>query len=392
MRIQINQLQPQSIGIAALNPTLMHDSSSRLQMMCSHIGQSLVVMGSTVRRMQTGVEREYGKYTHNIKMPCNAIVIKTIQKFPPTYDTSGQNENPLTIVVYENTDHPLREVGILEIPTYHSLHQYFGFKYVFKPIMSRLVPGATIQKGTVIADSPSVTENGDYRYGLEAQMALMSIPAVIEDGAVVSESFRKRLTTKAFGSRVGSWGKNRFPLNLYGDERNYKPFPDIGQYIRPDGLLFALRPYDEMLAVVNMTPDALREPDLFDRKTYAAPLAKVIDVVVHKGTHNKTTLPIGMETQTNHYYRRSLMFYDTVIDTYNKLRQKRRESLYISPEFERLMEESLAMTDENTKEKITKTYNRNPIDEWQVEVFYEYELVPTIGYKITDLHGGSNNV
>lgn len=384
----VNQLSAELLGIAALNPFLSQDSSSRLAMMCSHIGQSLVVKGATVRRTLTGVEREYGKYTHSIRMPCNAVILKCIDKYPRTIGADSVSENPIRTVIYENADSPRREIGILQLTRFHSVHQYYGFKYTYKPALEKLVPGAHIAKGTIIADSPTITEEGDYRYGLEAQMALMSMPPVIEDGVIASDAFLKRMTTMGFGSRTASWGKNRYPLNLYGDANNYKPFPDIGDRVREDGLLFAMRSYDELLAVNHMTSESLRTVDHFDKTIYAQPGAKIVDVIIHKGNQLKTRMPSGMEDQCMMYYRKTRAYHEALLAEYHSLQSKLKNTLTITPEFQRLLVESHAVTNSDPRNRVQHTFNRSPIDEWLIEVVFEYEVTPTIGFKLTDLHGG----
>ena len=107
--------------------------------------------------------------------------------------------------------------------------------------MTRLTEGSKHLKGTKLFDTPAIDDYGNYCYGTETNVALMSIPATIEDGIVISESYAKKLVTHGFEKRVCSWDKRNFPLNLYGDPNDpndYKPFPDIGQKIRADGLVF----------------------------------------------------------------------------------------------------------------------------------------------------------
>lgn len=384
---QPNELSPELLGANALNPFPGHDSSSRAVMISSHVGQALVVDGATVRRCQTGVEREYAKYTFKIKMPCDALIIRCMHKYPPTVGETTIKENPLTAVVYRDCE--TNEVGVLELPTYNCLHQSFGFRYVYKKAIEQLIPGNFIPKDTVLADSPAVTDEGDYKYGVETQIAMMSYQPVIEDGIIASEEYLERLKTRGYGSRRLSWGKNYFPLNLYGDDQHYKPFPDVGDKIRPDGLLFALRAYDELLAPVHMTPRALQEVDyVFDKTVYAEPNARVIDAVVYKGNNNKSNMPSGMEEQTEKYHRKEYHFYKQLIEEYQSLRNRDRDELRLTPAFHRLLVEGLAFTNDDPNHRVNKTINRSPLDEWCVDITFEYEMVPTIGSKLTDLHGG----
>lgn len=384
-----SELHPELLSTAAFNLMPGTVSGSRLQMLGSHLTQMLVLKGATVRRCKTGVEREYGKFTFKVKMPVDAIIIAVIPKYPETIGQNAIASNPMSIVVYENVDN--QEICILEIPQYHVAHQYFGFKYAHKRTLSMLSRGASVPKGTVFADSPSIDDNGDYKFGVEANVAYLSVPGVIEDGFVISESFAKKLTTSGYETLDASWGKKYYPLNLYGDDTRYKPFPDIGERVRPDGLLMALREYDELLDPVHMTPAALRKVDTFDKHIYTKACAKVVDIVTRfdpKGATPET--PIGMDEQARKYHTAQLAFYNALIDIEERLTRQalqRRETLKISRPFHRLLMEARNFKVEQSKVKATRIVQRQPLDEWRVDVTVEYEMEATKAFKLTGLSG-----
>lgn len=385
---QINELDPSLIAVAGLSPFMAFDSSSRLNMFCGHIAQSLPVEGATVRRTLSGHEREYGKYTHAIKMPCNAVIVKTLRKYPESFGIDNIKENPTIAVIYEDMDSPKREIGVLMLERFHSTHQYFGFPYKYRSVVNQLTPGTHIPKGTVIADSPIVTDDGDYKFGLEAQIALTTLPGVIEDGIIVSDAFCRRLTTYFYSRSIASWGKSRYPLNIYGNNTAYKPFPDIGDVVREDGLLFALRERNNYMAVTDMSPAALRNHRIFDKLIYAQPGAKVIDVIVHRGTQHKTNVPTGMDEQVLKYHTRSTQYHQQLLNEYYSLKGRRKEHLSITPEFERLLTDAVALTSNDPKVRVQKVRRSIPLDEWSVEVVLESKIIPREGYKLTCCNGG----
>lgn len=390
-KIQENELRVDYLASGGMNPWAQHDSSSRVQMIGGHLSQALVINGCSTRRCLTGIEREFGRHTFSIKVPADIEVIRVIERYPKTLSIGAIRENPVTIVVYEDVE--TKRVGILTIPRFSCKHQHFGFKYNFNQrALQKLHQGSNIAGGTIIADSPAVDELGNYRMGVETEIAFMSVPGIIEDGVIVSRAYVEKLKSKGFESRVAGWGSNWYPLNLYGTETEYKPFPDIGENIRDDGLLFALRRYDEndLLGPVEMTPAALREPDYtFDKLTYAEPGARVVDVLVHHEVKNSPPpTPVGMEGQTMRYYEATVKFYNTLLETYNELKKRRKESLDITPEFHRLLVEALSYRPEAGKQKATLMIQRQPLDDWRVEVRFEYDVVPDVGFKLTDFHGG----
>lgn len=396
-----NELRPEFLSINSLNPFVMNDSSSRGTMFSSsHIGQTLVVEKSDIRRCQTGTERKFGKHTLSIKFPCNAQILKVIDKFSPQ---SGIKKNPKTLVIYEEVETGI--LGMLELVGYstaeNNLHQHFGFPYRYGRAINQIMPNNYIQAGTKVADSPNVDEHGNYCYGVEANVAFMSVPGVIEDGVVASRSFLNRLKTKGYERRTASWGRKRFPVNLYGDENNYKPFPDVGDRIRPDGLLFCLREYDPLLAPVQMDIRSVREPDKNDEKIYAEANAKIVDVnVQHPEDSRAIRTPEGMSGQVERYYRETYHYHEELVAFYEETNRLRRGKVRTTPDLQRLLVESIAyiglrnrhirgsVSQDNLKRRVQKVHRQTPIDDWRVEVAFEYDIIPDAGFKVTDCHGG----
>lgn len=392
----VNELRVDLQASGGMNPWTQHDSGSREQMLGGHLSQALVVAGATIRRCMTGAEREFGRFTFNIKMPCNGEIIKGIEKYPRnTISQYRQSrENPLYTVIYKNHDENFYD--ILHLPTFHCRHQHFGFRYKFRNDVNRLMTaGSRFRKGTIFADSPAVDEQGNYKLGVETNVAFMSIPQVIEDGVVISESYAEKLSGSGFESREASWGENYYPLNLYGDENEYKPFPDIGQRIRPDGLLMCLRKYDDLLGPIQMTPAALREVDpVFDHPIYAVPNALVVDVSVrHDNRRNPAdATPVGMEAQTQRYHQAESLYHQTIVETYEKLRKEHGVNLRISPQLHAAVVTALSYSPDPAKMKVPQMYRLQPLDDWRVEVTFEVPLKATVGYKLTDFHGGKGVV
>lgn len=368
-----------------MNPWAAQVSSSRMQMMGGHLSQALVIRGATTRRQLTGMERELGKTTFSVRMPSDAKILRVVEKYSANLSRgAGIRENPLVTVIY--MDYHTSEIGVLDIPRQHCIHQHYGFPYKRHPVNFRkLVQDAHIPKGTVLADSPAIDEQGNVMIGTETQVAFMSVPGVIEDGVVVSRDYLQKLRTYGFEKRDVSWGERFYPLNLYGNEHEYKPFPDIGQKIRDDGLVFALREFDEMLGCVEMDPASLMKPDYtFDKCTYGVAGATVTDVSVwHKRDRGQSRTPRGMEAQAQWYYERQLGYYNTLISEW----EKRRKHHAPTQAFQRLLVEAYTFRNDGSN-RADQTYQGQPLDDWRVEVTFEYDVLPTIGYKITDFHGG----
>ncbi len=398
MKDEPNELHMELLNICSMNPLDAHISSSRKQMFSSHLGQCLVLNGSTVKRLQSGAEREFGKYTFSTKIPVDCQVLKVIPRYKLIHGLDSvlkvQEDNPETLVIYENVH--TKEVGCVSIQNYTTNHPYFGFRNKITSEAAALRQDATVPAGTILTNSPSVDADGNYRYGLEMNIAYMSHPATSEDGILVREGALKKLRFKKYESRFVEFGNKSFPLNTYGNEKEFKAFPNIGDPIRGDGLLMALRRYektdqshDRELSLITQSVYDLMEVDhVFDKRIYADGAGgRVVDIRVHHDTQaNNPPTPMGMDAQALRYDEARRIYYGEIVHTWKRLERERRESLKITPEFHRMVYEALGVVHE-TKERIFKLYRKSALDDWRIEFVIEYEVTPTIGFKLTGSSG-----
>lgn len=387
------ELHRELLATNSLSPYVRHNSAARQQMFSAqHLSQILVIKNPTERYIQTGMEREYGKYTFSKKFNQDVEIIKVIERYPRTMDYNSIAFNPETIIIYEDAE--TKEVGMMNLTTFCSNHQYFGFDYKRKPGLDLVKQGASIPKDTILMDSPTLTDKGGYRYGREVNVALMTIPGVAEDGIVIADDMLDHFSIKTYEHRIVEFGGKRFPRNLYGTLEEYKPFPDIGDRIRSDGLLASLCRHDELTSVIEMSRRESMKPDMvFDKLIYAGgPGGRVIDIRVQHDPHsNQPRCPEGMDKYLDKYERARRNCYQEVVDTYNRLLRQRGDFLNISKDLQRYLVEAIAVLDKNEREKIEKLYRLNPIDDWRLEFVIEYEIKPSVGFKFTDCSGIFNN-
>lgn len=386
-RLNHRGLKPELMASASLNFAAAEDSAARQEMLGSHLSQCLVVDGATVRKCLTGMERIFGSATFNIKMPCNGEIKAIVEKYPRAEGPDAIRLNPMTTLIIENMEKGV--LDILEVPYHHCKHNHYGFKYKLTSAGEALTPRKSLPQGTILADSPNIDSFGNYRIGVELQTAFMSIPGTIEDGVVISESVIKKLTSTGYEKRSGSWGKKRYPLNLYpGPNGEYRPHPDIGDTIREDGLLFAFREYDELLAGVEMAADQLTQVDyVFDRRVYGVAGAKVVDVVARRGTGvQRPRTPQGMEVQALKYHTAQARYYDELQRITHSI-QHGNSMLSLHPRLHRLLVEGLVFKNDLAKNRPKQMYNLQELDEWRVDLTFEYKVKPNVGSKLTNLHG-----
>lgn len=275
------RIREELVSIHAINPFVPSNSASRGAMSSAHISQSLALLYGENKIVQAGLEIQFAKNTFSKKAENDVRVLKIISR----YDGLSVNSvNALTEILVIVEDLETRELDYIGLPYYFTLHQYFGFKYVWNHrLLEELVPGMVIPKGTVFADSPNVGPNGEYRYGINANIALWSIPETAEDGVVISESMADKLAYKVFESRTIEFGTNDHLLNLYGEPDRFQPFPEIGQRIREDSVLVSKRAYDpELSPALVSRMDVMEHNPTFDENVYVKGPGKTMTINGHK--------------------------------------------------------------------------------------------------------------
>ena len=392
----INELRSELLGFHAVSPFgANHNSASRGAMAASHFSQKLTLQKGDEKLIQTGFEREIGKYTFAVKMPVDARVICTIDRYPASVGKDSIPMNPEEYVIYEDLQD--FSIGCLSIPRFVSHHQYFGFELKPTEAMSCLSAGSEIAKDTILMDSSAIGENGSYQYGVNLNLALMSHPAASEDGILISEDVLDRLAFKVYDRRIVSFGKKHWPINLYGTPDQYKPFPEIGEYIHPSSALMILREMDTALVPVQMSIyDAVETDHTFDSAIYVrGPNGRVVDIKVYH-QDGSTATPTGMMTEMNKYSLALTRFYTQIRDLENKLRFEHRrkygtDTLNLKPEFHQLVKEAFVYLDwvqkKGRAQSLSVMYRKVPLDDYRIEFVIEYDMKPTLGSKLTDLNG-----
>lgn len=380
---QPNELNERLVGMPALNPFFRSVSGPRAAMFNKHISQRPTLLNPTSQRLATGVGFELGKYTYKLEIPANSYIIDVIPKYSNTIH-GGKVKNPLNIVIFEHSD--TQTIDILELSTYHTKHQYFGFDYKYNTnALAEIRPDNRILTNLIIADSPAKTHTGEYNFGVHANITLTSDPVAIEDGIKISESFCKKLSFNCFESRTINFTSNAMGLNLYGDDNYYKLFPEIGERIRPDGAVFAVREMNDMLYPALVSKNGLRRPTPYDTVIYGEPNAEVVDIEIIKGSMQQPVFFTGMDEQLENHYFTQIKYYERIYQAYHKVRKLYGESLRISPAFSRLVREAIAIRKVN---QTPLSYRgRTRMQGWMVKLTYKYTLTPLEGFKLTDTGG-----
>lgn len=391
----VNEQSPEIASIQALNRFYAQNAPSRCVMFGSHFSQRPTIEGSEPGPILTGVEEELGKYTFSVRMPEDGMIIMIVPRYAHSQDAEGLGMSPETLVIYQS--HETGKFGTFTVPYFCSHDPVFGFKYAIKDDFHRIAPGANIGKDTIFADSPAVKGESHYTFSANMNLAYMSHPNVGLDGYVIARDKLENFKFRIYEKRVVEFGSSHFLLNLYGDDTNYKAFPDIGEYVHDNGLLAAVRRYDPLMApALTSRKDVQRIDYHFDEPVFARPgVGRVVDINVVESMNSSKRLPEEMTEQVKryhigcmHFYKEILRFYDTEVKKSH--RAGKNGYIPLSEELHALIVYAKAVTQQAgfQKQNIMLTYKNKPLDVWRVEFTVEYEVTPSRGFKLSCMNGG----
>ena len=398
-----NQLYLEMLGMGdIMNPFAGFDSGARKVMNGKFNCQHLSLIHAEPRRIYVGTEEQLAKHDVGVSLPEDGTILKVIPKYRiQRVGDIGICENPSSFIIWEYIGYAdgnrVRVIDLLETKNFYEGHNALGFRFK----VNNHPLNTPLKKDTKLTSVPTITPEGQYCYGINANIAFMSDPAATEDGAIISESMQRRLTTIQTGSRTVSWGKKYYPLNLYGNSETYKPFPDIGDTIHPSGMVVAMREYDPLFDVVNMTDDMLQFDGIIhdtDKVVYGLPDATVYDITVTKHPSTAVSrIPSTMQEQTEFYSSMTLDMYRQVLDFYDALKRSRGDAFVLGYEFSRVIRDAIAHI---KSDEVIRAYGGNgnksckfslgpgQMDEVTINIKYAKEVMPTRAFKLTSTHGG----
>lgn len=380
-------------------------------MMASHMSQALTLLNPEIRIIQTGLPYELAKTTFavRIKESCYVKAVTYRYAYSADKDISARTIMGMTVYVYEPDTQTLRHY---EIKRFFSLHQYFGFMYIWKDILHNLKIGDYLEAGTVLADSPQV-KNDLYNYGRNVNLLLYTDPDLSEDAIKISESCSKAYAyTKCIRLAIPV-PQNVIPLNVHGDEHNYKAVLRVGDQIGQDGVIMALRTlntnnkngkYDD-IPLITSSRD-LREWNTTFDKVYFAPgpsedidlgeyggvikSGEVIEVEVYQTKKGRTAPLNTIATRDlEELANETLMNIGHEIRTYEEVRKNMRNiNFSIDPSTSGYVADKLIIDTASRKGgRVGYEHRQTPIDQWVYLVTIKYVIVPKVGSKFTDLSG-----
>lgn len=392
------KVDPRYVGLEALLvPMLANISSQRLAMFSGHSPQSLVLQHCEPPQLMTGFETRIGEYEFSkTEREEDIMILGIVPKFKPNFRGQQLSACPKLTVVYKNLDS--NSIGYMDVDDYTYLTDGFGYqnKKLAGYDILRGGAGSFLPKETKILTSPN--HDGEFwSQGVNLNVCYMGDFNTPSDAFVISKSAQEKLVYPEIKTITIVLEKTSVPLNLYGNGDEIKAFPDIGEEVRSDGVLMAVRQYDPFTHVSDMTNEALQQLNIHDQTYKAPPGAQIIDVDVFVNKHEMSTIANdrGVFSQIHRYLQQHIEYYRDILKIYHKIKADMpSEGLVLTDAFNNFITGVMALHKTYTERKsgMSLYHGKNAVEFVTLKVTYMQMVKAEVGNKITGRDGGKGTI
>jgi DNA-directed RNA polymerase beta subunit len=359
-----------------------HDSASRAGMGNSARGQAMSPLYPDPPIVSTGTEESFAEFAFNKKIPKGSTVIEVITRY------GGLVSKPPEQLVFFYNKHA-NEFDYISIKEFDSLHKFAGYK---NNIKQRPIVGTEYADDTIITQ-PTTVVGGEYSETFNFLTLMSAHERVGEDAAVISQSAMERTATVTVEKYTFELSKDQLLLNVCGDENNYKAFPNIGERVASNSLLYIVRDLSKNKYGRYLTSkkDMMDYDIINDIGTFTGRHEEgiVIDVIVKK--HNKQN-PVtnGPNEQLDAYADAYSDFQNQIVNVFKK-HMKYNKQVNISQQLLTLINNAIKYLEISHPVKGNRYVSVKksiPVGVYTLTVVVSYTLYLGFGRKGTDLHGG----
>ena len=375
-------IDPKLLGLTSLNQFSLNNSSPRGVMMLSQLSQAISLTNGDERIVQSGLETKLIDTLFKKQIKNESKLLAVIPKYRGVVKGDVDALIEVTLIYKDLITDTIEH---MKIPRFDKHSNYFGFEYNWSDQLNNMEYGEILPAGTMLAQPKSV-ENDGYKFGANVNACLVSMHEVGEDAIIISESCREKFRFKLWETRRISFGGDVIPLNLYGDENEYKIFPDIGERVHDSGILMATRKFDEMLAPSLFSDKALREPnELFDECTYVRGRSGlVVNVeVIHTPKTRRTVFFSNTEDQAYKYSEALNRYNMQILNSCTDIKNDFGGNITYGNSLHRELVEIMALNEPD----LENLYRKEPMNTFSIEITVEYDMLPREGYKLSGLSG-----
>jgi len=203
-----------------LVPNANKTDGNRLTMWCSHATQGVTHKYAEPPLMYTNFEDQVGEHSRigYKEVDDDYLIVKKIFR----------NDFNYVVVLQSRTTGKFHVMTRTECQW---LTEHYGYKWN-NALIDELEEGDEFEKGDIAYANDCYDEQMNFGFGVNLNAAYFTYKNLtLEDAIVISESAAKKLTSYTVSEVEINVNSNDILLNLYGNEQDYKSFPDIGEHI-----------------------------------------------------------------------------------------------------------------------------------------------------------------
>ena len=355
----------QMLGKGLRQPFNGANAGSRKLMNSVHQDHILPLMGGEKAVIETGYEIRFGDYSSSVtKADADYEVVAKISKF-----SFAPNHHYWLILRDRNS----KRLDVIERISYHHITESYGYLYN-NEYMDNLSVGDFIPNNTIVQKSLAFDEYNNRRDGINFDVAYLALDDNMEDSIIFSDAAAGKMTSPLIKPIPIAINDNDIPLNIYGDDKNYKIIPDIGEDIR-DAVLIALRKEKKEESYYTQSVDRLRKILMSDDLRQAH--GKVVDINIYCN---------NPEILENNYYAQLKMYYLDLkrmsAEMVKVLMPYASEGYEMSYELQKIFANSKRVMNNDPY------IDKRPFSNIQIEIVVLEELKMNPGDKASNRYGG----
>ena len=287
------------LGVGLNMPFESANSASRKNMFSSQYQQHVCLEDAEIPYISTGYENLFGQHSSSfIKADRNWTVIGKVEKF-----SNRPGHHYFLFVIDEQNN-----MDVIERVSYCHNTESYGFLYN-NDYLDSLQINSVIPKSKTIKKSKSFDIADNYMAGRNLRVAYIADARTTEDAIEISKSASLALSRPEIKQVNILINDNDIPLNLYGDDNEYKILPDIGEEIKK-GIVCGVR--TEKNDEIFFTQSAERLKSTLINDTTFKTKGRIIDINIYCNKDISET-PNGIyEGQLDFYMKDNVRFYNEV--------------------------------------------------------------------------------
>lgn len=351
---------------------VQYNNAMRSIMFSSHLNQYKTPINAEYPRVFTNMENLVGKNSDGYQSaPENLEVYAKVEKYADIVD------HPQVYALFVFRQESETYDVVLRSPA-ENLMEMFGYEYE-NGVIDNYEVGDEIPKDQVLFHSSSYDETMNYGYGLNVTTMTSLHSDTSEDAAIISESLAKKFLTLDTDTITIGINDNDFPLNIYGDDVEYKSFPDIGE--KSNGVVMATRRQYNDQIMYDFRSDVLTHYIEGDTEYFSEGEVYDVDVFCN-----------NPDIEENTFNRQILRYLDSQTEYWTEIKQVceeiRNSGFKYTSDVDYLYKRSLDFIDRDKKWKDKD--NDNGFSNLQVYIYLKRNVGLTKGSKITGRHGNKS--